>query len=104
MPSLAPYQLAGEFSSVEREYRRLARGVEGAHHVHHDSHFAADWASMQQAFAETSAMLDRIEASYQAPPPVYAPQVPPRRVVLPWRYRPRRGFMRIAPRVQFQMR
>ena len=100
----APYQLTDEFRSVAREYGRLARGIEGAHHVHHDSHFAADWASMEQAFAETSTMVDRIEASHEPPPPAYSYQYPaPRRMFMPWRYRPR-GGVRIAPRFQFQMR
>ena len=98
----APYQLTDEFRSVEREYRRLARELEGAHQVHHDSHFADDWASMEQAFADASAMVDQIQVAYQAPAPAYSYDYPPRSS-LPWRYRPRRGY-RFAPRAQFQMR
>jgi hypothetical protein len=99
---LPTYHLADQFRSVEREYLRLARQLQGAHHVHHDSHFAADWASMQQAFAQARSIVSRLGTAYGSPPPAYVYQpAPPPRVIYP--RRPGRRFW-IRPHVELRLR
>jgi hypothetical protein len=70
------YQLARELQQVGREHDRLVRQLQGAHHVHHDGHFNADFQTLTQAYRATASLLQRMQASYPAyehAPYAYAP-------------------------------